>query len=256
MWLLAVESDAQVKSERGDLSFSSSSRDPIIEKSSNIVDRTASIIARMDNHINMMRSRSAEKNDTKENNQTSYKNPLVVDANFSTTVGGNTKTKRRAKGYVPSRRPVIDTLDKSADLEDGPSPLDSRYDLQLQDDNFKLQVSFSRWAEQVGPGELERAVLSLLEVGQITAAQQLQQKLSPGHIPSEFILVDAALKLASVSTPSCEVPISMLDEDLRSVIQSYGIMPEHHLVNPLQVCPNPLISYIFKVFHLIFVFLN
>lgn len=235
MWLLAVESEAQVKSEGGDLSFTTSSRDPIIGKSSNIVDRTASIIAKMDNHINAMSCRSLEKNDTKENNQTYHKNPLVVDASFSTAAGGNIKTKRRAKGYVPSRRPVMDTLDKSTDPEDGSSLLDSRNDLQLQDENFKLEVSFSRWAERVGHGELERAVLSLLEFGQITAAKQLQHKLSPGHMPSEFILVDAALNLASVSTPSCEVPISMLDEDVRSVIQSYRIMPDHHLVNPLQV---------------------
>ncbi|CBI21531.3 unnamed protein product, partial [Vitis vinifera] len=235
VWLLAVESEAQVKSEGGDLSFTTSSRDPIIGKSSNIVDRTASIIAKMDNHINAMSCRSLEKNDTKENNQTYHKNPLVVDASFSTAAGGNIKTKRRAKGYVPSRRPVMDTLDKSTDPEDGSSLLDSRNDLQLQDENFKLEVSFSRWAERVGHGELERAVLSLLEFGQITAAKQLQHKLSPGHMPSEFILVDAALNLASVSTPSCEVPISMLDEDVRSVIQSYRIMPDHHLVNPLQV---------------------
>ena len=235
MWLLAVESEAQVKSEGGDLTFTSSSRDPVIGRSSNIVDRTASVITKMDNHINTMRNRSVEKNDTKENNQTYNKNSLVGDANFATAAGGNTKTKRRAKGYVLQKRPVMDTLDKSTDPEDGSSLLDSRNDLQLQDENFKLEVSFSRWAERVGPGELERAVLSLLEFGQITAARQLQHKLSPGHMPSEFILVDAALKLASLSTPSCEVPISMLDEDLRSVIQSYRILPDYHLVNPLQV---------------------
>lgn len=235
MWLLAVESEAQVKSEGGDLTFTSSSGDPIIGRSSNIVDRTASIIAKMDNHMNTMRSRSVEKIDTKENNQAYYKNSLVVDANFATTAGGNTKTKRRAKGYLLPRRPVMDTLDKSTDPEDGSNLLESRNDLQLQDENFKLEVSFSRWAERVGPGELERAVLSLLEFGQITAAKQLQHKLSPGHMPFEFILVDAALKLASLSTPSCEVPISMLDEDLRAVIQSYRILPDRHLVNPLQV---------------------
>ncbi|KAK9272701.1 hypothetical protein L1049_003078 [Liquidambar formosana] len=234
VWLLAVESEAQVKSE-GDFTLTSSRRDPVIGNSSNIIDRTASIIIKMDNHINTMRNRGVDKNDSRENNQTHHKNPQVLESSFSTTAGGTTKTKRRAKGYVPLRRPLMDTVDKSTDSEDGSSLLYFKNDLQLQDENFKIEVSFSRWEERVEPAELERAVLSLLEFGQITAAKQLQHKLSPAHIPSEFVLVDAALKLAAISTPRTEVSISMLDEEVQSVIQSYNLLTDQHLVDPLQI---------------------
>lgn len=234
VWLLAVESEAQVKGE-GNFTLSSSRQDPVIGNSSSVIDRTANIIAKMDNHINNMRSRTAEKNDLRENNSTHHKNPHVSDSGFSTTTGGYTKTKRRAKGFVPSRRSLMDTVDKSTDPEDGSSSLYCKNDLQLQDENIKLEVCFSRWEERVEPADLERAVLSLLEFGQITAAKQLQHKLSPEHIPSEFTLVDAALKLAAISTPSIEVSTSMLDVELVSVIQSSNILPIQHSVDPLQI---------------------
>ncbi|XP_059642353.1 uncharacterized protein LOC132284280 isoform X2 [Cornus florida] len=234
VWLLAVESEAQVKGE-GDFTLTNSIREPGTGKSSNIIDRTASIITKMDNHMNSMRIRTAERNDVRENNQTHHRIPQVVDASFSATVVGSAKTKRRAKGTVSSRRPLIDTVDKSADFEDSSGPLSFRNDLHLQDENGRMESSFSRWEERVGPAELERAVLSLLEFGQITAAKQLQHKLSAAHIPSEFVLVDAALKLAAISTPSSEVSISLVDEEVHSVVQSYNILTDHHMVNPLQV---------------------
>ncbi|KAA8530957.1 hypothetical protein F0562_005676 [Nyssa sinensis] len=234
VWLLAVKSEAQLKSE-GDFTSASSSREPGTGKGSNIIDRTASIITKMDNHINTVRIRTAERNDARENNQTHHKIPQVVDPSFSTISGGSSKSKRRAKGTVPSRRPLMDTLDKSTDSDDCSGPLSFRNDLHLQDENFRIEASFSRWEERVGPAELERAVLSLLEFGQITAAKQLQHKLSPAHIPSEFVLVNAALKLADISTPSSEVSISLLHEEVRSIIESYNILTNDHLVNPLQV---------------------
>ncbi|GAV81705.1 hypothetical protein CFOL_v3_25159 [Cephalotus follicularis] len=233
VWLLAVESEAQGKSER-DFTSTSSSRDPVGVNTSNIIDRTASIITKMDNHINTTRNRTVEKHDGRENNFAHHKNQLS-DASSSTTVGGSMKTKRRAKGHVQSRRPFVDSVDKTTDTEDGPSPLNLRSDLHLQDESLKIELSFSKWEERVGPAELERAVLSLLEFGQITAAKQLQHKLSPEYIPSEFLLVDAALKLASISTPSHAVSLSMLDEELRSVIQSHNLLTDQHLMYPLQV---------------------
>ncbi|KAJ0041339.1 hypothetical protein Pint_27017 [Pistacia integerrima] len=229
VWLLAVESEAQVKSE-GDFSLTSSTR----ENTSNIIDRTANIITKMDNHINAMRNRLAEKHDARENNQANYKNQ-VLDASSSTTSGGSTKAKRRAKGYVPSRRQLVDSVDKSAEPEDSSVLLNFRNDSQLQDESLTMEMSFPKWEERVGPAELERAVLSLLEFGQITAAKQLQHKLSPAHVPSEFVLVDVALKLAAISTPNREVSISMLDEEVLSVIQSYNIVTNQNFIYPLQV---------------------
>ncbi|KAJ4966442.1 hypothetical protein NE237_018291 [Protea cynaroides] len=238
VWLLAVESEAQMKSG-GDFN---PSRTLVSGNNSNIIERTASIITKMDNHLNAMRARTAERIDMRETNHTHVRNPQVLDASSALTSGGYPKMKRRAKGPMPSRRTLLDSLDKS-DPDDGPgSPLYSRINtepvrnLQLQDENIKIVASVSRWEERVGPAELERAVLSLLEFGQITAAKQLQHKLAPAHVPSEFVLVDAALKLAAISTPSSEeVSVAMLDTEVLSVIQLHDILIDHHMIDPLQV---------------------
>ncbi|XWS41450.1 hypothetical protein CRYUN_Cryun17cG0082900 [Craigia yunnanensis] len=230
VWLLAVESEAQVKNE-GEISLMASSQNPLTGNSSNIINQTASIITKMDNHINSMKNRTVEKYDARE----AHHRNQALDSSSSTVTIGSSKTKRRAKGYVPSRRPLVDTVDKGPEPEDSSNPSNLGNDVQLQDESLKIEISFSKWEERVGPGELERAVLSLLEFGQITAAKQLQQKLSPGQMPSEFILVDTALNLAAMSTPTSKVPIAMLDEELLSVIQSYNIPTDQHLIYPLQV---------------------
>ncbi|KAJ6398054.1 hypothetical protein OIU77_018961 [Salix suchowensis] len=232
VWLLAVESEAQAKSDR-DFTTTTSSGDSVIGNASNIIDKTASLITKMDNHINTMRSRTIEKQDARENNLAHHKNQ-VLDST-SQTIGGSTKTKRRAKGNVLSRRPLMDPVDKSTEPEDCSTNSISRIDLPLLDENLKIEMSFSKWEERVGPAELERAVLSLLEFGQITASKQLQHKLSPAHTPPEFKLVDVALKLGAITTPGGKISISMFDEETRSVVKSYNILTEQHLCDPLQV---------------------
>lgn len=246
VWLLAVESEAQVKSE-GNFTFPSSRREPGTGKSSNIIDRTASIITKMDNHINATRVKISERDDGRENNQTHSKNSHVLDASFPTSVGGGAKTKRRAKCVALSRRPLMETTERTTDSEDGFTVPNFHNDLHLQDENFKIEPSFSRWEERVGPEELERAVLSLLEFGQITAAKQLQNKLSPAHIPSEFVLVDATLKLAAMPTPSNEISLSMLDEEVHSIINSYNILIDHSVVDPLQVLTESFFLFSFNL---------
>ncbi|XP_011622566.1 uncharacterized protein LOC18432027 isoform X1 [Amborella trichopoda] len=233
VWLLAVESEAQVKAGR--VLFSSSSNQDGNETS--IIEKTASIIAKMDSHLQIMRTRTTERSEIRENNQVSRY------AQISETSASTTKTKRRAKGYLPSRRFPTDTADKNQDNEDSFSSLQSSRNnielfknFQLQEENIKFDSSVSGWEERVGPAELERAVLSLLEFGQITAAKQLQQKLSPSHVPTEIVLVDVALKLASISTPgtSGEGSLCSLDSDTLSVMQSYEILDHNHVTNPLQ----------------------
>lgn len=241
MWLLAVESEAQVKNE-GDFSLTGSNQ----ENTSSIIDRTANVITKMDNHINAMKNRIVEKHDARENNQAHFKSQLL-DASSSTAAGGSTKTKRRAKGYMPSRRQLLDSVDKSTDPEDNSGPVNPRNDSPLQDESSTIEMSFPKWEERVGPAELERAVLSLLEFGQISAAKQLQHKLSPAHIPSEFILVDAALKLAAISTASVEVSISILDKEVLSVIRSYNILNDQLLINPLQVIVQIALSFLLRL---------
>lgn len=208
VWLLAVESEAEVKTE-GELTLNSQSRETGYGngKGSSIVDHTASIVSKMDNHINTIKTR----NDLSHHRG----GPQVID-----------KSKRRAKGIVTSRKAFVD-VEKAAEVS-----LDTEENL-----------SFSRWEESIGPAELERAVLSLLEFGQITAARQLQHKLSPSHFPSEFVLVDAALKLAEISTPGNKVAISMLDDDVRSVIQSHNLPTHHQFIDPIQVLVHSVYPY-------------
>lgn len=218
VWLLAVESEAQVMSE-GELTLNNPSREAV----SSTVDHTANIVSKMDNHINTMKT----KNDH-------HRSQHVIDATSSTSSGANTKSKRRAKGVLSSRKPFVDA-EKASDSEDISLPNNLKADSKLAEENSRMDLSFSRWEESIGPAELERAVLSLLEFGQITAARQLQHKLSPSHFPSEFTLVDAALKLAAISTPSNKVAISMLDDEVRSVIQSHILPTDHQFVDPILV---------------------
>ncbi|XP_021895508.1 uncharacterized protein LOC110812908 [Carica papaya] len=211
VWLLAVESEAQLKSE-GDFTSNCFSKDTGNGNSINIIDRAANIITKMDNHITTVRSKTLEKHDGRDISQVHHRNQ-IFDTSSSTIAGGSTKTKRRAKGYVPPRRAVMDFMEKSIDSEDSLSSLNFKNDLQFHDESVKLEISFSKWEEKIDPAELERAVLSLLEFGQVTAAKQLQHKLSPGPVTPELLLADAALKLAAMSTPSRKLLLSMLDEE-------------------------------------------
>lgn len=232
VWLLAVESEAQVKSE-GESSPFSPSHNPGMDCGPSMVDQTASIISKMDNHMNNMRSRTVEKHDTKEGGGSNLKHQ-GLDSGLSYFAGGTAKTKRRPKSSAPFKRAVVDTMDNMVDSEDGISCLNARNDLQLHDENSKMELPLSKWEERVGQEELERAVLQLLEFGQISAAKQLQLKLSPGHVPSEFLLVDTALKLAAVSTPRSEIPVYMIDDEVISVIRSCNILADQQSLNLLQ----------------------
>jgi len=215
----------------------------------NIVDQTADLIIRMDSHINMMSSRVFEKGDSKENNFLHHKSSPPWDGGSSTAAGG-TKAKRRAKLYGSSRRSGAEVTDKSTDVEESSHP-SSTFKFDSQDENLRLDSSFSSWDERIGPIELERAVLSLLEFGQVTAAKQLQHKLSSGQLPVELRIVDAALKFAGLSTPLQKQPLSMLDDNLHSLIDSYNVPTEDHMVDPLKVTERSLLCLVMFVFELI-----
>lgn len=233
VWLLAVESEAQVKNE-GDSAVTYPTCEARTGKGSDLIDRTASIITKMDNHITALRNRTSEKND-RENSQSHIRIPQTMDSSFSNMTDGNTKTKRRPKGSGSSRKPISDAVDRKFDSES--TSLNLRYDSQLDDENFKIDASISRWEERVGPAELERAVLSLLDFGQTSAARQLQNKLSPEKAPAEFSLVDAALKLAALSTPGNKISISTLDDETCDIIRSYNLLG-HRVIEPLKILEN------------------
>ncbi|CAN1813358.1 Protein DDB_G0268328 [Linum perenne] len=224
VWLLAVESEAEIKCD-GDFVSTASSRDPVAGHPSNMIDKTANLVAKMDRHINAMKSKSEEIQESRENNMVHHKNQ-AVDASTSAS-GGNMKTKRRTKGHFQPKKPYAD--------HDIFASHAFKTDLQFLDESAKLEVSFSKWEERIETAEMERAVLSLLEFGQITAAKQLQHKLSPSDTPSEFLLVDAALTIATLSTPWSKVSVSMIDEDVQAVLQSYNICTEESFIDPLEV---------------------
>ncbi|KAL3818833.1 hypothetical protein ACJIZ3_004738 [Penstemon smallii] len=231
VWLLAVESEAQVKSE-SEYSLTYPTQEPGAAKGYNLIDRTAIIITKIDNHINALKLRTSEKNE-RELSQGHARILQTIDSGFPSTAGGSTKSKRRAKGIGSSRKTLFDAVDKKFESE--PIAINLKDDSQLSDGNFKIDASLSRWEERVGPAELERAVLSLLDFGQTTAARQLQNKLSPENTPSEFLLVDASLKLAALSTPSNKVSTSMLDDQVSSVIRSYNLLTDQRVIDPLEV---------------------
>ncbi|KAL9229664.1 hypothetical protein vseg_005107 [Gypsophila vaccaria] len=225
VWLLAVESEAQLKGERGS-SLATSSQHQMFGNSANIIDQTAEVIAKMDGHINMTKTSVV---DMRENNSSYYRSSQTWDNGTS----GSTKNKRRTKPHGPSRRFTSEVTDRIVDDDENPFPaLDLKYD--LLDDHLRFDASYSSWEERVGHTEIERAVLSLLEFGQFTAAKQLQNKLSSGNMPFELRVVDAALKVAESSTPLQKQSLRLLDEDLRSMIRS-DISTEDLLFNPLQI---------------------
>lgn len=236
VWLLAVEAESHVKNV-GAFSPSSIGKDMVNGNSSNLIDRTASIITKMDSHISSAtKNRIGEKHDSRAPGQGHQRNQDTSTSIF----GANTKPKRRAKGNIPQIRHFVESSDRNADFEDSSSLLNIKSEFQLQEESTGLEVSLSKWEESIEPAELERAVLSLLEFGQVTAAKQLQLKLAPGNLPSELIILDAVMKLAMLSTPCSQVPLSMLDGEIRSVIQSHSLKLDHPMIEPLQVVPRYL----------------
>lgn len=232
VWLLAVEAEAHVKTI-GAYSPSSIGKDMVNGNSSNLIDRTASIITKMDSHISSgTKNRIGEKHDSRAPGQVNQRNQETSTSIF----GANTKPRRRAKGNVPQRRNFVDSSDRNTDVEDSSSLLNIKSEFQLQEESTGLEISLSKWEESIEPAELERAVLSLLEFGQVTAAKQLQLKLAPGNLPSELIILDAVMKLAVFSTPCRQVPLSMLDDEVRSVILSHSLKTDQLMIEPLQVC--------------------
>ncbi|XP_023634817.1 uncharacterized protein LOC17879534 [Capsella rubella] len=231
VWLLAVEAESHVKNV-GAFSPSIIGKDMLNGKSSNLIDRTASIITKMDSHISSAtKNKIGEKHDPRSPGQGHQRNQDTNTLIF----GANTKPKRRAKGNVPQIRHFVDSSDRNSEFDDSLSLLNIKSEFQLQEESTGLEISLSKWEESIEPAELERAVLSLLEFGQVTAAKQLQLKLAPGTLPSEIIILDAAMKLAMLSTPCSKVPLSMLDGEVRSVIQSHSLNLDHPMIEPLQV---------------------
>ncbi|CAA6664133.1 unnamed protein product [Spirodela intermedia] len=227
VWLLAVESESQSTTDH-DHYVPSSLQNPPGGNSTSVIEHTATIIAKMDNHMNTVQIRAKERSVARESNQLQPRHWLSSDAS-SLSAAGNS-TKRRGKVSVKPSLSFMDNTHKDTETAENPSAshtnkTNSSLLRQYHVENVKIESAFSGWEERLRPAELEMAVLSLLEFGQVTAARQLQQKLSPASPPSELIIIDAALKIASILSPSTsgKISVSALDPELSSVIESYDI---------------------------------
>ncbi|EPS69685.1 hypothetical protein M569_05077, partial [Genlisea aurea] len=222
VWLLAVEVESHAKSE-GEDSSTLSTKASGAGNDSNIIDHTANITMKIDKYVSMLRKKSVEKTTERENSH---------QAHSSGSAWVN-RTKRRAKGIGLSKKPFLDASEKKYESES--VTINLRDDSISLDESLKVHSSSWIWEERVEPAELEMAVLSLLDFGQITAARQLQAKLSPENTSSEILLVDTALKLAELSTPNHIVSMSNLDNDVRIVIESFDLPTDNDLIDPLKV---------------------
>ncbi|KAK8969243.1 hypothetical protein KSP40_PGU005204 [Platanthera guangdongensis] len=240
VWLLAVESEAQAKTE-SDYNRPSSIQNLVGGNSDGIIDQTATIIEKIDNHLNAKHSVSERISSRESFVQPSRLN-LASDCTNPDTMPFNTKIKRRAKNYLALKRPT--DMDSNNDCDDSPKSQQNQRSISeiskcspVQEGNMKLDTSVSGWEEKGRPVDMEKAVLSLLEFGQITAAKQLQHKLSPAHVPSELAIVDAALKVASLSSSSCDEGIreSVMDAEVLSFMHSLNIHFSNLVSNSLQV---------------------
>ncbi|CAA7400661.1 unnamed protein product [Spirodela intermedia] len=227
VWLLAVESESQSTTDH-DHYVPSSLQNPPGGNSTSVIEHTATIIAKMDNHMNTVQIRAKERSVARESNQLQPRHWLSSDAS-SLSAAGNS-TKRRGKVSVKPSLSFMDNTHKDTETAENPSAshtnkTNSSLLRQYHVENVKIESAFLGWEERLRPAELEMAVLSLLEFGQVTAARQLQQKLSPASPPSELIIIDAALKIASILSPSTsgKISVSALDPELSSVIESYDI---------------------------------
>lgn len=241
VWLLAVESEAQVKTGGG-------YNLPSIQNlcggnNTGIIEQTATIIEKMDSHINATCLKVSERNGSRETCMQPIRSNQTSDATNSGTMSFSTRNKRRTKNYSALKRST-DNMDCNNDSDDSPkSPQNLRSGGEmsksspLQEENMKIEASVSGWEEKVKPADMERAVLSLLEFGQVTAAKQLQHKLSPAHVPFELAIVDIALKVASLplSNSSEGGRDSIMDAEVLSFIQSLNIHFNNYAINPLQV---------------------
>lgn len=241
VWLLAVESEAQAKTE-SDYNLPSSTHILGGGNNASIIEKTATIIEKMDGHVNATCLKFSDKNSSRENIMQLNRPNQVSDSTNPGTMSCSTRTKRRTKNFLALKRPT-DNMDTNNDSDDCPkSPQnwsggEISKSSPLKEENVKIEASVSGWEEKVKPADMERAVLSLLEFGQVTAAKQLQHKLSPVYMPFELAIVDAALKVASLSSSSSNEGRRdlMMDAEVLSFIQSLHIHFSSLAIDPLQV---------------------
>ncbi|KQK03052.1 uncharacterized protein LOC100829381 isoform X2 [Brachypodium distachyon] len=238
VWLLAVESESHCKVD-GEFAPSAVTQNLAIGNSSSIIEQTADVITKIDNSMSLPSMKAAERNGIRDNNLSRQQHLQLFEYNSEATTN-NTRAKRRGKTNLPLRRGFNDNIECSTNDSDDnsiffqPSKIgEQARNLLSQDEFAKMEASLSGWEQHVRPADMEKAVLSLLEFGQITAAKQLQQKLSPAYIPEELVLVDVALRVANNSSNG-DISLLCFDTEALSILQSLGIASSSNMIEPSQ----------------------
>ncbi|XP_062194810.1 uncharacterized protein LOC133897988 isoform X2 [Phragmites australis] len=240
VWLLAVESESQSKAD-GEFAASAVAQNILAGNSTSIIEQTANVITKIDSNMCSPRIKATERNGIKDNLSCQQHVQLFEsNSEASATTTNSTRAKRRVKANLPLRRGVNDSVESSTNNPDNnsnnfhSSKIGEQARNLLPEEEFaKMEVSLSGWEQNVRPVDMEKAVLSLLEFGKITAAKQLQQKLSPSYVPEELVLADVALMVANNSSNG-EISLSCFDTEAFSIFQSLGVTSSRDMIDPSQ----------------------
>ncbi|RLN30060.1 uncharacterized protein C2845_PM05G27470 [Panicum miliaceum] len=240
VWLLAVESESQSKAD-GEFATCGVAHNIAVGNCTSIIEQTADVITKIDSNMSSPHMKATERNGIRDNLSCQHVQLFESNSEASSATTNSTRAKRRVKTNLPLRRGVNDDFEsRTNDLDNNSSNFhSSKIGEQarnlLSDEEFaKMEASLSGWEQNVRPVDVEKAVLSLLEFGQITAAKQLQQKLSPSYIPEELVLVDVALRIANNSCNG-EISLSCFDTEALSILKSLGVASSSDMIDPLQV---------------------
>lgn len=240
MWLLAVESESQSKAD-GEFATSAVAQNIAVGNSSSIIEQTADVITKIDSNMSSPHMKVTERNGTRDNLSSQHVQLFESNSEASSTTINNTRAKRRLKTNSPLRRGANDNIESRTNELDNNSKSchsskigEQARNLLSEEEFAKMEASLSGWEQNVRPVDMEKAVLSLLEFGQITAAKQLQQKLSPSYIPEELVLVDVALRIAN-SSSSGEISLSCFETQALSILQSLEVANSCDMISPSQV---------------------
>ena len=212
-----------------------------IGNSTSIIEQTADVITKIDNSMSLPSMRAAERNGMMDNNLSRHQHLQLFEYNSEPTTTNNTRAKRRGKTNLPLGRGVNDNFESSTNDSGDTSKIVHRSkiaeqarNLLSEEDFAKMEASLSGWEQHVRPADMEKAVLSLLEFGQITAAKQLQQKLSPSYVPEELVLVDVALRVAD-NDSNGGISLLCFDTEALSILQSLELSISSNMIDPSQV---------------------
>jgi spatacsin len=236
IWLLAVEAEVEMQNghNQDSVSLNSSGQTPITPDSP--VDCTAHIVEVVDKHLRSKYQRevpdvaeaaSSSGQSSPQKLRRKLKHLKHTSADIVATEVHSDVDQRDAMVRASAEGMYLGSLGRlqkprytksthggvfSSDMDTEKDNLREGFDTKektQQSDRTPRRLHSGTWEERIGEEEVERAVLALVEVGQVMAAKQLQQKLSPAYVPLELLLVEDAQKVAMLSVPAVDNSVLM-----------------------------------------------